>query len=79
LAKKVFALLEMGLEWQLVGFILLFLGIGTYFLVTRNKSIPVIKKEESMQSREFWMFVGALILAFSSILISFTTSIPCLE
>ena len=74
--ESVHAFTEMGLEWQLVGFIFLFLGIGTYFLVSRNKSIPVIKKEESMQSREFWMFVGALILAFSSILISFTTSIP---
>src|SRR6187551_815055 len=74
--ESVHAFTEMGLEWQLVGFIFLFLGVGTYFLVSRNKSIPVIKKEESMQSREFWMFVGALILAFSSILISFTTSIP---
>jgi len=74
--ESVHAFTEMGLEWQLVGFIFLFLGIGTYFLVSRNKSIPVIKQEEAMQSREFWMFVGALILAFSSILISFTTSIP---
>jgi cytochrome c-type biogenesis protein CcmF len=74
--ESVHAFTQMGLEWQLVGFIFLFLGLGTYFILSRNKSIPVIKKEELMQSREFWMFVGALILAFSSILISFTTSIP---
>jgi len=74
--ESVHAFTEMGLEWQLVGFIFLFLGIGTYFMISRNKSIPTVKKEETMQSREFWMFVGALILAFSSILISFTTSIP---
>jgi cytochrome c-type biogenesis protein CcmF len=66
----------MGLEWQLVGFIGLFALAGGYFFFTRNKTIPVIKKEESIHSREFWMFVGALILTFSSILITFTTSIP---
>ncbi len=74
--ESVHAFTQMGLEWQLVGFIFIFLSLGTYFMISRNKSIPVIRKEEVMQSREFWMFVGALILAFSSILISFTTSIP---
>ena len=70
------AFTEMGLEWQLVGFIFLFLLTGIYFLITRNKSIPVIQKEEQIQSREFWMFVGAMVLMFSAILITFSTSIP---
>jgi cytochrome c-type biogenesis protein CcmF len=75
----VHAFTEMGLEWQLVGFIFLFALTSGYFFVSRYKSVPVIKKEEPIQSREFWMFVGSLILIFSSILITFTTSIPCLE
>ncbi|HJW28310.1 MAG TPA: cytochrome c biogenesis protein CcsA, partial [Saprospiraceae bacterium] len=74
--ESVHAFTQMGLEWQLEIFIFVFLALGVYFLMTRNKSIPMVKKEEVIQSREFWMFVGALILAFSSILISFTTSIP---
>ncbi|HQW25172.1 MAG TPA: cytochrome c biogenesis protein CcsA, partial [Saprospiraceae bacterium] len=74
--ESVHAFTEMGLEWQLVGFIFLFLLTGIYFLVTRNKSIPVVQKEEQIQSREFWMFVGAMVLMFSAILITFSTSIP---
>jgi cytochrome c-type biogenesis protein CcmF len=74
--ESVHAFTEMGLEWQLIGFIGLFAIIGGYLFVSRNKSIPVIHKEEKIQSREFWMFVGALILSFSAVLITFTTSIP---
>ncbi|MEO5907481.1 MAG: cytochrome c biogenesis protein CcsA, partial [Saprospiraceae bacterium] len=74
--ESVHAFTEMGLEWQLVGFIGLFAIAGGYLFFSRNKSIPVIQKEEKIQSREFWMFVGALILLFSSVLITFTTSIP---
>jgi cytochrome c-type biogenesis protein CcmF len=74
--ESVHAFTEMGLEWQLVGFIFLFLLSGIYFLVTRNKSIPVVQKEEQIQSREFWMFVGAMVLMFSAVLITFSTSIP---
>ncbi len=74
--ESVHAFTEMGLEWQLVIFMGLFLLAGGYFLVSRHGSIPTIKQEETMKSREFWMFIGALILAFSSVLITFTTSIP---
>lgn len=74
--ESVHAFTEMGLEWQLVGFIGIFLFSGVYFLWTRNGSIPVVQKEEVIQSREFWMFVGAMVLVFSSILITFSTSIP---
>lgn len=74
--ESVHAFTEMGLEWQLVGFIGLFAAAGIYLLASRNKSIPTVAKEEKIQSREFWMFVGAMILAFSALLITFSTSIP---
>lgn len=74
--ESVHAFTEMGLEWQLIGFIGLFALAGGYLFFSRNATIPVVRKEEKMQSREFWMFVGALILTFSSVLITFTTSIP---
>ena len=74
--ESVHAFTEMGLEWQLVGFIGIFLAAGIYFMWTRNKTIPVVQREEQIQSREFWMFVGAMVLVFASILITFSTSIP---
>ncbi|MEO6132393.1 MAG: cytochrome c biogenesis protein CcsA [Saprospiraceae bacterium] len=74
--ESVHAFTQMGLEWQLVGYLGIFALAAGYFYFSRYKTIPVIKKEETIQSREFWMFVGSLILIFSSILITFTTSIP---
>ncbi len=73
---SVHAFTEMGLENQLLLFILslVFLSFGLYFY--RSRQIPVPEKEESMASREFWMFIGTLVLLFSSILITYTTSIP---
>ncbi len=45
-----------------------------YFI--RYRSIPEPVKEESASSREFWMFVGALVLLFSGILINGASSLP---
>lgn len=70
------AFTQMGLEWQLVGFMAIIAGLSGFLLARNYKSIPTPQKEESIQSREFWMFIGTLVLLFSAILISFTTSIP---
>lgn len=74
--ESVHAFTEMGLEWQLIGFIGIFALAGLYLLLTRNKTIPVVETEEKIYSREFWMFVGAMVLVFASVLITFSTSIP---
>ncbi len=73
---SVHAFTEMGLEWQLVIFIAIFFIPSIILLIARRKEIPTKEQEESVYSREFWMFIGALVLLFSSILISVTTSIP---
>ncbi len=73
---SVHAFTEMGLEWQLVIFLATFLILSIALLISRRKSIPSPKKEESAYSKEFWLFIGALVLIFSSVLITFTTSIP---
>lgn len=73
---SVHAFTEMGLEWQLVIFILFFLGLAGYYFTRSNKYILAPPKEEVVNSREFWIFIGTLVLVFSSILITFTTSIP---
>ncbi len=74
--SSVHAFTELGLEWQLVFFILffLFLSFGLFFI--KMKSIPAPQKEEASSSKEFWMFIGSIVLLFSAILITFSTSIP---
>lgn len=73
---SVHAFTEMGLGYQLVFFVLFFflLGIGLYLY--RYKSIPAPIKEEQINSREFWMFIGSLVLMFGGFLIISSTSLP---
>jgi len=47
----------------------------TLFLV-RYRKIPHIAKEEEASSREFWMFIGSIVLFLSAVLIIIMTSIP---
>ena len=54
--------------------ILLVLVMG--LLIWRWKKLPGIKTEEETLSREFWMFIGSIILFLSSIQITISTSIP---
>ncbi|MFQ5447074.1 MAG: cytochrome c biogenesis protein CcsA [Saprospiraceae bacterium] len=74
--SSVHAFTEMGLETQLVLFILVFLGIGAWLMFSRRKEIPVHEKEEPLASREFWMFIGSLVLLFSAVIITGSTSLP---
>ncbi|MBC8173720.1 MAG: cytochrome c biogenesis protein CcsA [Chitinophagales bacterium] len=64
----------------LMGHLLLFMGtfivLSIYFFQANAKFIPVHKKEEANSSREFWMFIGSLVLLFSCLHIVFFTSIP---
>ena len=49
-------------------------SLGMFFF--NYKKIPAVIKEESTTSREFWMFIGALVLFLSSMFIIGLTSIP---
>jgi len=73
---SVHAFTEMGLEWQLILFMAIFIIWGFWQFASKLKSIPTLEQEEHTMSREFWMFIGSLTLVFSAVLISFTTSIP---
>ncbi len=61
---------------QLMLFVLVFFLPLMYLYFKRYKSIPTIKKEEDTYSREFWMFVGSLVLFLSAAVIIAKTSIP---
>ncbi|MHB1922629.1 MAG: cytochrome c biogenesis protein CcsA, partial [Chitinophagaceae bacterium] len=65
-----------GMMGQLLFFLFIFM-IPAYFLFfLRSKEIPSMKVEEKVYSREFWMFIGSLVLFISSVFITVTTSIP---
>jgi cytochrome c-type biogenesis protein CcmF len=70
------AFTEMGLEWQLVLFQAFYVLLSAYLLIKHFKNIPSPQKEEGIASREFWMFIGSLVLILSVVFITFTTSIP---
>jgi cytochrome c-type biogenesis protein CcmF len=74
--SSVHAFTEMGLETQLLLFIFTFLGLSAVLMVIRRKEIPSQEKEEPLASKEFWMFIGTLVLLFSAVMITGSTSLP---
>ena len=73
---SVHAFTEMGLEWQLVAFIGVFLLLSVILLAVRYNAVPAPQKEEALSSKEFWMFIGSLVLLFSALIITASTSLP---
>ncbi len=75
---SVHAFTDEGLEPQLLSYLLFFMARGFILLFIRvaQKQIPAQQKEEDLKSREFWMFIGSLVLLLSVIQMVFTTSIP---
>lgn len=61
---------------QLLLFVLVFFIPALFLWIKNYKQIPSIQKEEETYSREFWMFVGSLVLFLSAIIIIAKTSIP---
>ncbi|MEL6636804.1 MAG: cytochrome c biogenesis protein CcsA [Bacteroidota bacterium] len=73
---SVHAFTEMGLETQLVLFLAFFTLLGLAAFAWSYSAIPAPVKEESGLSKEFWIFIGSLVLIFSSVLITVSTSLP---
>lgn len=73
---SVHAFTDLGMSGQLVIYILVFLVLGTWLIIKNWKSFPITKKDEETYSREFWLFIGAIMLGVSCFQIIVTTSIP---
>jgi len=67
---------DLGLNEQLIGFNLAFFIIMIVTLVVNKKAMPTTKKEEEVYSREFWLFIGALVLTIACVQMVASTSIP---
>ncbi len=73
---SVHAFTEMGLENQLILLLLSNIFIAVFVFFKRRKLVESKANEDRFDSREFWMFIGTIILLFSSILITASTSLP---
>ncbi|MDF3076713.1 MAG: cytochrome biosis protein [Sphingobacteriaceae bacterium] len=73
---SVHAFTDLGMFWHLVIDVLIFAAIAVAFLVWRWKELPITKKDEETYSREFWLFIGALVLTVACVQIISSTSIP---
>ncbi|MDQ2721137.1 MAG: cytochrome c biogenesis protein CcsA [Bacteroidota bacterium] len=61
----------------LIGIYVIAIVLPLFVLFFKNyKKIPAIQKEENISSREFWMFIGSLILFLSALFIISVTSLP---
>ncbi len=73
---SVHAFTDLGMNWQLLAFLLVFTVPSLILFFSRYSNIPAIVKEEDTSSREFWMFIGSLVLFLSAIVIIGQTSLP---
>ncbi|MEM6878119.1 MAG: cytochrome c biogenesis protein CcsA, partial [Bacteroidota bacterium] len=73
---SVHAFTEMGLEPQLLFFLFGYLLLSIAMVAWRWNKIPTPQKVETTSSKEFWMFMGSMVLLLSVILISGVTSLP---
>jgi len=76
---SVHAFTDLGMNFQLLAFLFVFLIPSFAFYALRYKSIPHIVKEEQTSSREFWMFIGSLIFLLSALFITIATSLPVIN
>ena len=61
-----------------IAFLTILAGLG-FVIFQMQKQIPGVAKEESGNSREFWMFIGSLVFFLSAIVIISKTSLPVIN
>lgn len=73
---SVHAFVDLGLSGQLLIYLLFFgvLSIGIFLF--KYRKMPHLSEDEPFLSREFWMFIGSLVLMISGLQITSTTSVP---
>ena len=73
---SVHAFTDLGMSGQLLLYLFFFLLLPIILLIINRKHFPKSGEEEGVWTREFWMFLGALVLLISSFHIMFNTSMP---
>jgi cytochrome c-type biogenesis protein CcmF len=67
-----------GLTAQLLVYLVFFIILAVFFIMLNAGKI-LDKLKDELLSREFWMFIGSLIIALAAFQVIFTTSIPVLN
>ncbi len=73
---SVHAFTSMGMDVQLLVYLGVFFTIPLILFIINWKELPITKKDEDTYSREFWLFIGAIVIVVACIQIIATTSIP---
>ncbi|TAL59773.1 MAG: cytochrome C biogenesis protein [Bacteroidetes bacterium] len=76
---SVHAFTDLGMSGQLLVYLFFFILLPICLFAINFKNFPREKQEDSIWSREFWMLIGALVLAIAAFQISLTTSIPVIN
>ena len=74
--SSVHAFVDLGLSGQLLIYLLFFVLVSFGLLAFHYRKLPKPKKEETMDSREFWLFIGSMVFLLSSLQITISTSMP---
>ena len=77
--SSVHAFVDLGLSGQLLIYLLFFTLGAITLLIVRLRKFPKEDGGDDLSSREFWMFIGSLVLLISSFQIIFSTSIPVIN
>ncbi|GAB4377971.1 MAG: cytochrome c biogenesis protein CcsA [Salibacteraceae bacterium] len=77
--SSVHSFTDLGMTGQLAVSLGFFFALSAALILFRWRQFPKLQREESVWSREFWMFVGALILFVSAFQIGFSTSFPVIN
>jgi len=67
---------DMGMFGHLILYNVVFAVLAIFLIVKRWKELPITTKDEETYSREFWMFIGALVVTVACIQVIFSTSVP---
>ncbi len=73
---SVHAFTDLGMSGQLLIYLFFYFVLSLILFFSRLKELKTQKEEDALLSREFWMFICALVLLVSAFQISSTTSIP---
>lgn len=74
--SSVHAFTDLGMSGQLLVFLFAFVLSAALLLALSWKHLPRQQQEEPLWSREFWLFMGSLVMALSAFQVLFSTSIP---
>jgi cytochrome c-type biogenesis protein CcmF len=73
------AFTDLGLQGQLLLYLLSFLFLSSLLLAARWKHLPTTSKEMSTWSGEFWIFLGIIVLGLMALQVLFVTSYPVIN